>query len=141
LNSFLFTYSHVYKLAVGIRALFTDPEESVLEETQTGLSDLAALLKRENKELFVVSLPLLFPEEMWSDDEKRRHAAIVQMLNRVDIPYIDLLPSFRTALEDNLDVRRYAGHPFEPTMILAERFVAYLDKHALARKIDARIAY
>jgi hypothetical protein len=141
LNSFLFTYSHVYKLAVGIRALFTDPEESVLEEIQTGLSDLAALLKKENKELFVVSLPLLFPEEMWSDDEKWRHAAIVQMLKRVDIPYIDLLPSFRTALVDNLDVRRYAGHPFEPTMILAERFVAYLDKHALARKIDARIAY
>lgn len=141
LNPFLFTYSHVYKLAAGIRILFTDPEESILEEIQAGLSELASSLKKERKELFVVSLPLLFPEEMWSEDEKRRHTAIIEMLKRTDIPHIDLLPSFRAALEDKLDVRRYAGKPFEPTMLLSERFVAYLDEHGLGRRIDAKVAH
>jgi hypothetical protein len=140
LSSFLFTYSHVYRLAVGIRTVFTDPEESVLLEIQAGLSDLAASLKDQHKELLVVSMPLLFPEEMWRDDEKRRHTAIVDMLHRADIPHVDLLPSFRAALEDRLEVRRYAGNPFDPTMILSERFVAYLDEQGLARRIDAKIA-
>jgi hypothetical protein len=85
-------------------------------------------------------MPLLFPEEMWRDDEKRRHTAIVDMLHRADIPHVDLLPSFRAALEDRLEVRRYAGNPFDPTMILSERFVAYLDEQGLARRIDAKIA-
>lgn len=136
LNSFLFTYSHIYRLIAGIRTVLTNPEQSVLREIQAGLSDLGATLKREDKELFVVSLPLMFPEEMWSIAEKERHAAMLEMLKNTPIPHIDLLPPFRSALQEKLDVRQHAGNPFEPTLVLAEHFISYLDEHGLGQTIE-----
>ena len=141
LNSFLFTYSHLYRLLVGMRTLMGDPEETILREIQTGLTELAASLKRDRKELLVVSLPLLFPEEMWSAAEKKRHAAMLEMLGRTDIPHVDLLPAFRAALDEKLDVRQHAGNPFEPTSSLAKRFASYLQEHSLGQTIDAKIRH
>lgn len=139
LNSFFFIHSHLYRLLVGMRTLIGDPEEGVLQEIRTNLSDLAASLKKERKELLVVFLPLLFPEDMWTAAEKERRVAILNMLRSTDVRYIDFLSPLRAAIDEKVDLRQHAGSPFEPTMDLAKRFVAYLDEHDRARTIDARI--
>jgi hypothetical protein len=77
-----------------MRTLVGDPEEGVLQEVQANLSDLAPSLKKDRKELLVVFLPLLFPEDMWTAAEKERSVSILNMLSSAHVRYIDLCPRF-----------------------------------------------
>ncbi len=140
LNSFLFIHSRLYRLFIGIQA-FISTEAGVLQEIRGKLSDLAASLKTDHKDLLVVLLPLLYPEEMWTPAEQERRNAILNMLEIADVQYIDLLPPFRAAIKDKLDVREHTGSPFAPTTVLAKRFVAYLEEHDVAKILDARIEH
>lgn len=139
LNPFLFANSRLYRLLAGLRTLVSDSEDAVLQEVHVTLSDFAVSLRKDRKDLLVVLLPLLFPEDMWSAAEKERRAAILDVLRSTSIRYVDLLPPFREAIDDKLDVRQHAGNPFEPTLGLARRFAAYLNEHDVARRIDASV--
>jgi hypothetical protein len=58
--------------------------------------------------------------------EKQHYAAILDMLKKIS--HIDLLPALRIARDEGGNVRERAANPFEPTLALAERFIAYLKK-------------
>jgi hypothetical protein len=113
----------------------------VLQEIRAKLSDLAASLKTDRKDFLIVLLPLLYPEEMWTRTEQERRNAIINMLETADVQYVDLLPPFRIAINEKLDVREHAGSPFAPTTGLAKRFVAYLDEQDPAKILDARVEH
>ena len=137
-TSYLFTYSHLYRLIVGLLAVTNLTEDSVFQEMRATLSDLATALRKDRIDFLVVLVPLLFPEEMWTADEKEQRVATLKMLGNSDIHYIDLLPPLRTAIRENLDLRQHAGNPFEPSETLAKHFGAYLQGHGFARNMDLR---
>jgi lysophospholipase L1-like esterase len=125
----LYKHSALYRL--WLRFWITNKNQESVANVKQALSRFKTLTSEQNIEFAVVVFPILKPPNEWSDSELRSRQSTLQILEQLDIPYYDLLPSLEAALEDGIETQETPNDPWHPNDQVSERFADYLKKGKL----------
>jgi hypothetical protein len=125
INKTLVEHSHLYRLWVGV----TTDRDRAWEDT---CREVAASL-REFKEILeptvaftVLIFPILSHPDDWSEVENASYHKIVEILDDLEIRYLDLRPVMETALLSQVMVREQPDDPWHPSRAFAQMAARYL---------------
>jgi hypothetical protein len=136
MNPFLFQHSRLYRLLVGLATSERRGEEAILKEIIQSLTTLRDALREEHIRLTVLVLPLMAQPELWSSDEEERRRHILQALNDLRIPHVDLLPPLLEAIQRHIPIQESPGDIWHPSPALSDLFAQYIRSHGVLEGQD-----
>ena len=134
LNPVLYRHSYLYRLALGVVKRGNRHVDSVIDETEAALIELRDALRASGTRLTVLVFPFLEPWDDWSRGNQHAHQLILNMLERYDIAYVDLLEPVQEAIRAGVCVQEHKGDTWHPSQALATRLAAYLQERDLLAK-------
>lgn len=126
LNGWLFRFSYLYRLGIGLAKCGNEPIDAVVAETEAALVELQDELRRTNVRFTVVVFPFLKPWRNWTPGERYSHRQILEILSRRGIRHIDLLPAVQEARDAGIELCETTGDVWHPGSALAARLGEYL---------------
>ena len=135
----LLKLSHLYRLYIRLSLLNDQQEEAGPEaeaeidaEIETSLEKLKNLTARRGARLTVILFPWLKPLDEWKDSALRNRRSILEILERQQIEYHDLLDSLNAALEAGFTIRQHPSDSMHPS----PAFGAFAAKALLAAGLE-----
>lgn len=130
LRPWLFLKSHLYRAMV----LRVSEEERVayVKSVDASLEKFRDRAVLEDARFLVLLLPPLKPRAQWKPREEESYAHGLTILQELEIPHLDLLPSLEQALADGVEVQESPGDTWHPSAKVAHYFArAVLDSGQL----------
>lgn len=124
----LFRNSRLFRVVVGAITHRDGGKERAVAETRRSLAELQATLARDGIRLSVVLLPLMKPYPTWTAAEKRSRARSLEMFDRLNLRYVDLMPALDAALAATPPDHHDTWHPADGAAL---RFAEYVRDHDL----------
>jgi hypothetical protein len=133
INAFLFQYSRLYRLYLGLKGLNRKEENkiAIANEIRSSLKELRDLLKEDNIELKILLFPVLKPVASWSEQEKYSRTESLKIFKELDLEYFDLLEALEKAIDAGVETQSPPGDPYHPSEQVSAYFAEALSKKGL----------
>ncbi|MDH3675702.1 MAG: hypothetical protein OES12_09425 [Anaerolineae bacterium] len=134
LNPWLFKQSYFYRFIIEILGDATEDRETIVDETEDSLRGLRDILADDGISFTVLVLPVFLPQERWQPYEREARLTIIQILERLDISFFDLLETSDRAIENGVNVQEELGGHWHPSKEVSILFAEYLFDNGLLSK-------
>ena len=127
INPWLFRYVFLYRLLCGYT--LDGGRHRIEEEIRHDLLLLRDTLGQANVRLSVVLLPLIVPQDLWSENETRQQQALAAFLDQEKIKYYNFVEPLTAASKEGIVLQDPPGDVRQPSQELRRRFSDYLVKN------------
>lgn len=125
-NRWLFEKSCLYRWVVGVTLKPEQGKQAIEEEIRAQLRLLRDTLAERHIRFTVFVLPLVKPEREWMQEEQEHRAAILDMLQHLQIRYFDFFDICQAAIRDGIPVQEIPGDSWHPSSEVAQRFARHV---------------
>jgi len=129
-NELLLRHSRLYRRWLRTRAASGDGG-ALAREVATALAQLSELAREDGARLSAILLPVLAPEETWTQEQRDSRATMLALLADAGVETFDLLEPLRDALRDGIDPCETPGDVAHPSPAVCAVFARDLVERGL----------
>lgn len=111
----LFRWSYIYRIWLGLRSSDAGDFDARMADVRGALRAMRDHFAGHGTAFQVMIFPVLKPRAEWSEGELRAHAAAGNLLEALEIAYVDLWPFARDGLAAGHDVQETPGDLWHPS--------------------------